>query len=929
MGKSGLPAALPAFRGQHLPVQRSLETPFSGVGDGSALDFKDAAIGESNKGVRRSAPSIVLPYQSADYVNHFAVDIGGSLIKLLYFSPDWKRGAKADGSLPTTGNGRGGRLHFVKFETSRVQDALDFIETKGLHNKVHRDDGTVHNMHVVATGGGAHKFSDEFCNKLGLVLQKEDEMECLVAGCNFLLNAINDEVFTFVNGSASYRHLTEPEVYPYLLVNIGSGVSILKVDGEGKCTRVSGSSLGGGTFWGLCRLLTKVKSFDEMLELSMKGDNKAVDMLVGDIYGGRDYSQIGLSADTIASSFGKVAAQDRDLEDYNPADIAMALCRMVSYNIGHLAYSNAKQYNLRRVIFGGFFIRGHAYTMETISYAIRFWSKGQMEALFMRHEGFLGVMGAFLKVHPITPRFSELERVGSLRGSFKEVYTMGAPFVGGGVHGPAIRGVDEKVSWVEKFVRVGTEAVRASSSSSSSSGSGPALDDCGRRHGTKSACLSDRDFERPMSTPLVGVLHWKPLHQIFPLLADPDEYEPSTIDINQSEEERTFWLNILEEHIPTIVEKAIASEGETELATRRAHAFACAFKAHIAKLRKEPKAYGVKGLGDLFEMRELCLREFGFLDVYKLDKERENDLALQVLPDLLKELDSLSPEQRLLAIVQGVLAANIFDWGSRECIEKYKEGTILSIYQDARERLSMRPWRVDNYDALQEKWFKYGRDRPPYRRVMIFVDNAGADMVLGMLPFARELLRRGSDVVLVGNTSPAINDITADEIAAVVERAAQQCGIVAGGLAAARAAQQANGGRVPPHQEALAGDGGLKGRVAGAGDVDVMARSGEQASASPAGVTESTAKLFVVESGSGSPCLDLRCVSGCLTAATPGTDLVVVEGMGRAVHTNYKARFKCDALKLAMIKTSRVAENLFGGNLYDCICVHEEGTEAS
>lgn len=32
-----------------------------------------------------------------------------------------------------------------------------------------------------------------------------------------------------------------------------------------------------------------------------------VDMLVGDIYGGRDYSNIGLSATTIASSFGKVS----------------------------------------------------------------------------------------------------------------------------------------------------------------------------------------------------------------------------------------------------------------------------------------------------------------------------------------------------------------------------------------------------------------------------------------------------------------------------------------------------------------------------------------------------------------------------------------------------------------------------------------------
>ena len=79
------------------------------------------------------------------------------------------------------------------------------------------------------------------------------------------------------------------------------------------------------------------------------------------------------------------------------ADIALALCRMVSYNIGHLAFLNAKRYGISRVFFGGFFIRGHRYTMNVISYAIRFWSKGEMSALFLRHEGFLGVMGAFLK----------------------------------------------------------------------------------------------------------------------------------------------------------------------------------------------------------------------------------------------------------------------------------------------------------------------------------------------------------------------------------------------------------------------------------------------------------------------------------------------------------------------------------------------------
>lgn len=33
-------------------------------------------------------------------------------------------------------------------------------------------------------------------------------------------------------------------------------------------------------------------SFDELLELSQRGDNRTIDMLVGDIYGGMDYSKV-------------------------------------------------------------------------------------------------------------------------------------------------------------------------------------------------------------------------------------------------------------------------------------------------------------------------------------------------------------------------------------------------------------------------------------------------------------------------------------------------------------------------------------------------------------------------------------------------------------------------------------------------------------
>jgi type II pantothenate kinase len=38
--------------------------------------------------------------------------------------------------------------------------------------------------------------------------------------------------------------------------------------------------------------------------------------------------------------------------------------------------------------------------MNTLSYAIRFWSKDTRQAYFLRHEGYLGAVGAFLKRQP-------------------------------------------------------------------------------------------------------------------------------------------------------------------------------------------------------------------------------------------------------------------------------------------------------------------------------------------------------------------------------------------------------------------------------------------------------------------------------------------------------------------------------------------------
>jgi hypothetical protein len=71
-------------------------------------------------------------------------------------------------------------------------------------------------------------------------------------------------------------------------------------------------------------------------------------------------------------------------------------------------------------------------------------------------------------------------------------------------------------------------------------------------------------------------------------------------------------------------------------------------------------------------------------------------------------------------------------------VELYQSGTILEIYRRTVDKL-VRPWRVDDFDALHARFF--GAAARPHRRAVIFVDNAGADFVLGILPLARFLLQ--------------------------------------------------------------------------------------------------------------------------------------------------------------------------------------------
>ena len=137
-------------------------------------------------------------------------------------------------------------------------------------------------------------------------LAKYDEMQSLISGLHYLCCHCSDECYYWENPNSEQSRRVPfqlgPDPYPYIIVNIGSGVSILRVDSATQFKRIGGTSVGGGTFTGLCSLLAEANSFEEAITLAEKGDSHRVDKLVRDIYGG-DYERYGLGGDIVASRY--------------------------------------------------------------------------------------------------------------------------------------------------------------------------------------------------------------------------------------------------------------------------------------------------------------------------------------------------------------------------------------------------------------------------------------------------------------------------------------------------------------------------------------------------------------------------------------------------------------------------------------------------
>jgi len=73
-------------------------------------------------------------------------------------------------------------------------------------------------------------------------------------------------------------------------------------------------------------------------------------------------------------------------EAVSKEDLARATLITITNNIGSIARMCALNENINQVVFVGNFLRINTIAMRLLAYALDYWSKGQLKALFSEHE---------------------------------------------------------------------------------------------------------------------------------------------------------------------------------------------------------------------------------------------------------------------------------------------------------------------------------------------------------------------------------------------------------------------------------------------------------------------------------------------------------------------------------------------------------------
>jgi len=340
-------------------------------------------------------------------------------------------------------------------------------------------------------------------------------------------------------------------------------------------------------------------------------------------------------------------------------------------------------------------------------------------------------------------------------------------------------------------------------------------------------------------------------------LADPDNYRPFDWSLHKNPQDFAYWTKLFAD-FPINIEQRLREEplNGNHFESRWSE-FCREYDAGMATFRAQATASDEITTIRLCNFRQSLLNKYGWYDPYRGIKQRENEMACSLYPHVVDRVDATPVDARWEWLLRCLYAGNMFDLGAPKTIEMFNRGQI--DFFAMLEQIPDRPWFIDDVDEVRCRIASNAQ----WKQVLFFVDNAGSDIVLGVVPLVREMARAGIRIVLAANSRPALNDITHEELEPLLQRLGNGDSVLA----------------------------------------ELMA----------------TDRIATVPSGGDIPLIDLSHVSNECNTAAQQSDLIVLEGMGRGVESNWRQTFKCDAWRMALIKDESVARWV-GCNVFDPIC---------
>jgi pantothenate kinase len=312
--------------------------------------------------------TLMVPVELTTRCQSVALDMGGSVLKVVYKT-------KGDLDDAISKCNKYGRLHVVSFERSELERGLDYVRQ---HAYLPSDGDQLPTMY--ATGAGCHEFVKHICQKLNVRIEIRAEFDCFVKSFVYMaarlprtqllepfLDDAVDEPLAYVT-----RHVTtlvecqakeatrgiykltetlnqqlrmstgrpaaletalvgsmsvdvpltdeEPDLFPCVLVTCGSGTAVMKIEKDGTFRIVDVSSRGGRSFFGIGKLLSGCKTFDELIDLASKGNSRNIDVYSDELFNSRDaaeddsssvYDMLNKSIPSLMYSFGKATVDEQ------------------------------------------------------------------------------------------------------------------------------------------------------------------------------------------------------------------------------------------------------------------------------------------------------------------------------------------------------------------------------------------------------------------------------------------------------------------------------------------------------------------------------------------------------------------------------------------------------------------------------------------